>query len=272
MSFWQEVLRFLDTGMEVPQPYGWFHLLWLALTVAATVALCVLYKKGIVRNVRGVVLITAVIVTVLEIYKQINFSVRYADGIELTYQWYAFPWQFCSMPMYVGLLAGVTKGRLHRVLCAFLASYAVFAGAIVMLVPTAVFTYAVGINIQTMICHGSMITVGVFLMYTDYVKPRHTTILQALPVFAVGIALAIAVNWMGHNLQIMGGGALNAFFICPECSPHLPVYSEVQKVLPGWLSIVVYMVGFSVASYAMVLIGIVSEKLFGGERVAKAVV
>ena len=39
MSFWENVLRFLDTGMEVPQPYGWFHLLWCALTVLATVAL-----------------------------------------------------------------------------------------------------------------------------------------------------------------------------------------------------------------------------------------
>lgn len=272
MSFWENVLRFLDTGMEVPQPYGWFHLLWLALTVAATVVLCVLYKKGIVRNVRGVVLITAIIVTMLEVYKQINFSFRYEDGIHAAYQWYAFPWQFCSMPMYVGLLAGLTKGRLHRALCAFLASYAVFAGAIVMLVPTSVFTYAIGINIQTMICHGSMITIGAFLMYTGYVKPQHTTVLRAMPVFAVGIALALAINWMGHNLQIMGGGSLNSFFICPECPPHLPVYSEVQKVLPGWLSIVVYVAGFTLASYLMVLTGIVSKKLFGSKKTEKAVV
>ena len=272
MSFLQELLRILDTSMEVPQPYGWFHLLWLALTVAATVALCLLYKKGIVRNVRSVVLITAIIVTVLEVYKQINYTFSYEDGIKANFQWYAFPWQFCSMPMYVGLLAGVTKGRLHRALCAFLASYAVFAGAIVMLVPTSVFTHAVGINIQTMVCHGSMITIGAFLMYTGYVKPQHTTVLWAMPVFAVGIALALAINWMGHNLQIMGGGSLNSFFICPECPPHLPVYSEVQKVLPGWLSIVVYIAGFTLASYLMVLTGIVSKKLFGSKKTEKAVV
>ena len=106
MSFWQELLRIFDTSMETPQPYGWFHLLWCALTVLAAVALCLLYKKGIVRNVRTVVLITAVIVTVLEVYKQINYTFSYEDGIKANFQWYAFPWQFCSMPMYVGLLAG----------------------------------------------------------------------------------------------------------------------------------------------------------------------
>ena len=271
MSFLQELLRILDTSMEVPQPYGWFHLLWCALTVLATVALCLLYKKGIVRNVRSVVLITAVIVTVLEVYKQINYTFSYEDGIKADFLWYAFPWQFCSMPMYVGLLAGVTKGRLHRALCAFLASYAVFAGVCVMLIPTSVFTHAVGINIQTMVCHGSMITIGAFLMYTGYVKPEHTTVLRALPVFGVGIAVAILINWLGHHTGAMGGGVLNAFFICPDCPPHLPVYSLVQPLLPGWLSIAVYIAGFTLASYLMVLIGM-GAKTLGARQRKKAVV
>jgi len=254
MLFLQELLRALDVSMEVPQPYGWFHLLWCALTAGATVALCLLYKKGLVRNVRTVVLTTAIIVAVLEVYKQINYTFSYEDGITAHYQWYAFPWQFCSMPMYVGLLAGVTKGRLHRALCAFLASYAVFAGVCVMLIPTSVFIDTVGINIQTMICHGSMITVGVFLMYTGYVKPEHTTVLHALPVFAGGVAMATAINWLGHHAHIMGDGALNAFFICPDCPPHLPVFSLVQPLLPGYLDVAVYVAGFTLASYLIVLI------------------
>ena len=271
MSFWQELLRIFDTSMETPQPYGWFHLLWCALTVLAAVALCLLYKKGIVRNVRTVVLITAVIVTVLEVYKQINYTFSYEDGIKANFQWYAFPWQFCSMPMYVGLLAGLTKGRVHRALCAFLASYAVFAGVCVMLLPTSVFIDTVGINIQTMVCHGSMITIGVFLMYTDYVKPEHRTVLRALPVFAVGIGAAIVINWLGHHAGIMGSGALNAFFICPECPPHLPVYSLIQPLLPGWLSVAVYAAGFTLAAYLMVLAGMGVKALRAG-RQKKAVV
>ncbi len=276
MSFWQELLQALDVSMDVPQPYGWFHLLWCVLTVGATVALCVLYKKGLVRNVRTVVLTTAVIVTVLEVYKQVNFTFSYEEGVEASYQWFAFPWQFCSMPMYVGLLAGVTRGRMHRALCAFLASYAVFAGVCVMLVPTSVFIDTIGINIQTMFCHGSMITVGVFLMYTGYVKPEHSTVLRALPVFGVGVAVAMAFNWLGHHAHVMGDGALNAFFICPQCPPHLPVYSLVQPLLPGYMDVVVYVAGFTLASYLMVLIGMGVKALIAGKpasrRFAKTVV
>lgn len=69
------------------------------LAVGATVLLCLLYKKGIIKNVSRVVLVMALIVIVLEIYKQLQYSFSYDGGVVFDYQWYAFPWQFCSMPM-----------------------------------------------------------------------------------------------------------------------------------------------------------------------------
>ena len=60
MSFWEEFWKILKVTMPVPQSYGWFHLLSFALSIAAAVVLCVLYQKGIYRNVRRVVLVTAV--------------------------------------------------------------------------------------------------------------------------------------------------------------------------------------------------------------------
>ena len=106
MHFFEAILRFFDTQMTQPTPYGWFHILSLALTVAATVLLC---RFGKSLNPRKTVLFTAILVTVLEIYKQINYSFSYEGGIGFDYQWYAFPFQFCSTPMYVGLLAGMLK-------------------------------------------------------------------------------------------------------------------------------------------------------------------
>ena len=115
--------------MEQPQPYGWFHLLSLALTVSLTVFLCLRCRQWEPKKIRRLVLITAIVVVLLEVYKQINYSFSYADGIAFDYQWYAFPFQFCSTPMYIGLLAGLTKkGRIHTAACAYLATYSVFAG------------------------------------------------------------------------------------------------------------------------------------------------
>ena len=226
MSFLQNALRIMDMEMTTPVPYGWFHLLWLAITLGITVYLCVFRKNDSKETVRRFVLITAVIVTALEVYKQINFSFSYTDGFKFDYQWYAFPFQFCSTPMYVGLLAGlIRKGSVHRAACAYLATYAIFAGVCVMLYPSTVFVPEIGINIQTMICHGSMIWIGVYLLATGYVKIERKTVLLAFPIFVACVALAVVGNEIAFQTGLMEKESLNLFFVSPYCDPHLPVYS-----------------------------------------------
>ena len=255
----EEILRFLDARMLRPEPYGWFHILSLALTVVATVLLCRFGKNW---DKRKVVLNTAILVAILEVYKQINFSFSYQDGITFDYQWYAFPFQFCSTPMYIGLLAGLwKKGKVHDAACAYLATYAVFAGVCVMLYPVTVFVPQIGINIQTMICHGSMIVIGVYLLYTGYVKPAHKTILKAIPVFVVCVGMAVVMNEIAHASGLLERETFDMFFISPYGTPSLPVYSLVQNVVPFPWCLVLYILGFSLAAYIMLLIAMGIAKL-----------
>ncbi len=255
MTFWETVLRLLDAQMDTPTPYGWFHLLSFLLSILAAVYLCVRHKNDPPERVRTVVLVVATIVTVLEIYKQINYSFSYENGITFDYQWYIFPWQFCSTPMYVGLLAGLTKkGKLHDALCAFLATYAVFAGLGVMFYPTTVFIGTIGINIQTMICHGSMIFIGAYLFATGHVKLEHKSILKALPVFAVAVLVAVVMNEIAYQSGLLATEDFNMFFISPYCDPHLPVYSLVQGVIPFPWCLMIYILGFTAAAYIVLLL------------------
>jgi hypothetical protein len=248
----ENILRILDVRMPQPTLYGWFHIVSLLLTVAATVLLCRFAKEA---DKRKIVLTTAILVTVLEVYKQINFSFSYADGIRFDYQWYAFPFQFCSTPMYVGLLAGLTKqGKLHNAACAYLATYAVFAGICVMLYPSTVFVPQVGINIQTMVCHGSMIVIGAYLLFTGYVPLTHRTILRAIPVFAVCVAIACGMNEIAHLTGLLERETFDMFFISPYGTPSLPVYSLVQGVVPFPWCLVIYVAAFTFAAYLMLLV------------------
>ena len=255
MDFLKTLLNLLDTSMETPTPYGWFHLLWLALSILFGILLCALHRKGDDRRVRRTVLAVAILVTVLEIYKQINYTFTVeGDTIRTYYQWYSFPFQFCSMPMYVGLLtAFFRRGRVHRALMAFLATYALFAGICVMVYPNTVFISTIGINIQTMICHGSMISVGMYLWYSGYVKPHHKTILGAMAVFAVAILCAVTLNELAAVTGILEEHTFNMFFVSPYCEPSLPVYSLVQAAVPYPFCLVIYFLGFSAAAYLILL-------------------
>ena len=255
MPFFEGLLRLLDTQMTRPEPYGWFHLLWLVGSIVAGIVLCITHKKGDDRRVRRVVLITAIIVTVLEIYKQINYSFFYENGIEFNYQWYIFPWQFCSTPMYVGLLAGLTKkGYIHRAASAYLATFAFFAGTAVMIYPNDVFTETMGICVQTMVCHGSMMTIAIYLLYTGYVKANWKSLLQAMSVFAVTVSIAVILNEIAYVTGITENHFFNMFYVSPHCDPHLPIYSDVQRAVSYPYSLIIYIAGFTAVSGIILLV------------------
>ncbi len=247
-----EILNFLDTDMEEPVSYGFFHIFFFALSIVAGIVLCRVMPQGTEKQARRILLVTTVAVTVLEIYKQINYTFSY-DGQTITadFQWYAFPFQFCSTPIYVGAAACLTKGRVHRACCAYLATFSVFAGSCVMFYPEQVFIDTIGINLQTMICHGAMITVGIWLMLTGYVKAEHKTVFRAVPVFAVCIGTAIVLNEIAYRTDFTNGETFNMFYISPYCEPSLPVYSWVQQAVAYPWCLLIYVAVFTLAAFVV---------------------
>lgn len=262
MSFLEKVLQFMDMKMKTPELYGWFHILWLLLTVLATAYLCIKYKNASEKQVRNIVFYTAVLVFVLEIYKQINYSFSYGNGITFDYQWYAFPFQFCSTPMYIGLLAGAfRKGKVQNALYAYLATYSIFAGLAVMVYPGDVFVRTIGINIQTMICHGSMIVIGVYLLYSGAVKLDGKTMLRAMCVFATTLGIAVVLNEIAYYSGLLETDVFNMFFVSRHCDPSLPVYSIVQELVPYPWSLIIYILGFTAAAYLITLLAVGAKQL-----------
>ncbi len=252
--------------MHEPDNYGWFHILSLALMAGLTVALCLRGKDWNAKQVRRFLLWTSVLVIVLEVYKQINYTFGNGSG-EPYYRWYAFPWQFCSTPMYIGLLAGLTrKGWLHEALCSYLATFALFAGVAVMLYPEQVFVPTLGINIQTMVCHGSMVVIGIYLLASGYVKLAFKTVWKALPLFVALVLVAVVMNEAAYQVGLLENHNFNMFMISPYCDPSLPVYSLVQQVLPFPWSLAVYVLGFTSLACLMIALGKAVRSIYRGHR------
>lgn len=262
MEFFGEILRILDWSMPRPEPYGWFHLSWFILSIIAAIVLCATHKKGDNERVRRVIRIVAITVFVLEIYKMINYSFDYENGVTFDFQWYAFPFQFCSTPMYIGLLAGFTKkGKFHKALVSYLATFALFAGLCVMIHPNDIYISTIGINIQTSICHGSMITVGIYILYSQYIELKHKTILSAAAVFSGCLAVAVILNEVMFYSGVLGDETFNMFFVSPHFEGTLPVYSSVQAMVPYPFCLILYIFGFTLASYIVLLLAIATKKV-----------
>ena len=251
MTFLQKLLEILDSSMPTPTLFGWVHILSLIATAVITVLVCRKAAHHDAVRVRKSIFWVAVVVAVLEVYKQINYTFSYEGGITADYQWYAFPFQFCSTPMYVGLLAGIIrKGKVHDALCAYLATYAVFAGVSVMAYPVNIYIDTIGINIQTTICHCSMIVIGAYLFASGHVKLEHKTVLRAMPVFAVTVGMAAIMNELAVIFGIVPGEDFNMFFISRHYPCSLPILSlfwtgsAETSLVPYPVFLMIYILGF----------------------------
>lgn len=268
MDFWSWIFRFVNLEMPTPRVLGFFHILWVILTVEVAVLLCLLYKQGRIKSVSRTVLTVGLMLVALELFKQFRYSVSYDGAFHFNYQWYIFPWQFCSTPLYVCCLAGIVRGKLQNVLYCFLGTFAVFAGTCVMIYPGDVFTASTWINIQSMICHGSMIVIGVFLFYTGAVKTEFKTLLKGTAVFSVAVAIAVGLNELAFVAGIVPQHVFNMFFVSRHCPGTLPVYSTVQQHVPYPWCLFIYVLVFGLAAYVVLLIATLVKKLAARKKVA----
>ena len=254
-------LDFLASTTTPPKAFGVYHLICLAIMITLCALVVVFRKKFTDKSINIILLTTGITFIVLEIYKQVVMNYG-PNGFGASYAWYIFPFQFCSTPMYLMLLAGILrKGKIHDCLISYLGTFALLAGLLVMLIPGDVLTYIIGINIQTMIVHGGMVVIGVLLLTTQKAKLQWFTIVKATIVFAVMVSIAMLLNTLWHFFGT--NATFNMFFISPwqTCS-LLPQLETLRANYPYILFFSVYFIGFTLAALLVLSIAIGIKALY----------
>lgn len=254
------MLDFFYAKMQTPSLYGIFHIACLLVIAGITVFLCVKFKNSTDKQHRIILFIFGIVPFIFEIYKQLVLSYTPSTGV-WNYQWYAFPFQFCSTPMYIALISSFIKNKkVQEYFDAYLGTFALFAGLTVMFYPGDVFIDIVGINIQTMVCHGFMVALGIYLLVSNRCKLNFKTILKALAVFGGLLIIAMILNLLWPLLNI--NETFNMFFI----SPHYPCTLAVLQmfyppVTPYPVFLLMYIAGFTLAATIVLSVAIGIKKL-----------
>lgn len=258
MEFWGSVIEFFDAKMTTPTNYGWFHLLSIALVIAATVFLCTKFKDSSDRSVRKLLFYVWVVMVLLEVYKQLNYALSYENGvISWDYAWYAFPYQFCSTPLFaLPVIVFMKDGHVRDAFIAFMSFFSLFAGVAVFFYPNDVFISTVGVNIQTMFHHGMQIVLGIFLTVHNRRKLSLEYFARSVAVFGMFVAIAIIMNFAVYHALVGAGmdDTFNMFYISPYFDCTLPVLSDVYSDVSYPVFIVIYILGFAFVAFLMYLI------------------
>ena len=250
MNMFEKIIYWLQADMEPPTSYGLFHIVACILTLLATAFLVWRFRDAEDKTVRRILFGAWVVLVALEVYKQLVFSMDVTDGVaDWSYQWYVFPFQFCSSPLYVLPFAIFPRSkRIRNTVMSFLATFSFFGGLAVMAYPGDVFIGMIGINFQTMVHHGSQVVLGVLMVAWNRRRMDKVFFAKGVIVFAILVAVAMILNFGVHAALVsagMGDLTFNMFFISPYHPCTLPVLSLVYPAVPYPVFLVLYLLGFS---------------------------
>ncbi|MBQ9745757.1 MAG: YwaF family protein [Clostridia bacterium] len=248
MTAFEKLIHLLDTKMEIPPLYGTWHIVFVVLTLALTVFLVATFKDCSDQTLRRILLVLWLVILFFEIYKQVVYAFG-SDGVTATwkYDWHVFPFQFCSTPLYLlPIIIFAKEGKFRNAIVAYMVTFSLFAGLIVMVYPGDVFSFTVGINIQTMIHHGTQLAIGVFLVAHNRHHLNKRFFAWSMIVFSVFASLALLMNTIAHYQ--MPGVEFNMFFISPFQPCTLPVLSAIYPLVPYPVYLIMYVLGFALVS------------------------
>ena len=253
MNLFEKFLHILEFEVPSPSAYGIFHIVCLILTVAASAFLVWRFRDASDKTVRRLLLGVWVVLVVLEVYKQLVYAMDVENGVATwDYAWYAFPFQFCSTPLYaLPFIIFLKDGWVRRAFMAYFATFSLFAGLAVMIYPGDVFvTSLLGIDLQTMIHHGSQVVLGIFLVAYNRRRLNLRYFAESLLVFCAFAAVAMILNVGVHHYLVSNGmdDTFNMFFISPYHPCTLPILSDIYEKVPYAVFLVIYLLGFSLVS------------------------
>jgi uncharacterized membrane protein YwaF len=223
----------INNGDVGPGAFSWFHLIWIGIMILSCVLIgMTVARKHSAKADRGVVSVFSVILIGCEVFKQLFWFEFYGY-----YRFEIFPFQFCSVPIYVAIFASIVPSEKVREICyRFLAFYGIIGGLAVMLVPNAVlYTYFIPMSIHAMLWHTVLVVMGVYLIVARGYGKKLREMLTPSIIFICFVALAIVGNVLVYNLHLntpacQPGDRLSMFYISPYYPTELPLLGMVQEI------------------------------------------
>ena len=264
----KRVIEDIITGIprsEVPARWGRFHLISISIVIFFILSM-VFFRKKIKdddNRVKKILLVSGVLFIMLETAKQLVCSYEPVTGI-WRYDYLRFPFQFCSIPIWLCPIGAFCGSAGRRRICSFLASFGVFAGIAVLILPSgSAFSENVFLNFHTMVWHGLMVVLGVYMWLCRAVRPSLECIYDALIVYLPQCPLAAILNEAGHTLNI----PLDLFHFSPYFNTDIPVLSLVQQSgAGGFVMMISFMTVFGILGVAVFAFAWLFRALFNNCR------
>ena len=233
-----------------PQFFGTLHVIMLVLGVIGNVIMYRYLKNKDENYLLNFLFYTGLLMVITEIYKQ-WFCYVYVFNREINL-WY-FPWQLCSMPMYLSLIVKFLDKKKQNVVLVFLASISLFATIMALLFPHGMLHREVFLFIHSFVYHGLIIIQSIvsllILRNRNNYSYRYSVYL-----FILLALIAQIINVVSHMVLNDISIEPNMFYISPYIATNQFFLRDIAYRYGILTETIVYLIGIVMISYGLYLL------------------
>lgn len=234
--------------MEPFKAYGAFHILYTFIGFAVCALVAWKLRKASDRTMGGILFGVGVVLALSEVFKQ--FFCYYVIENN-TYHWGEFPFQLCSVPLYLCLIAPLLKpGNVQRALYSFMVLYNLLGGAIAFAEPSGLFHDHWFLTMHSCIWHMLLVLVGLLLCFSKRGGCTQKDYKAATGTFIVLCGIAFILNCI---VQFGLGEHMNMFFVGPGNSPII-VFKQFSQWFGWYVNTPIYIFAVCLGAYLIFLL------------------
>lgn len=182
-----------------------------------------------------------------ELYKQIFMYYIINHG---SYDWWFFPFQLCSIPMYLCLLlpslpAGAFKTRVYT----FMQDFSILGGIAALIIPEGFSHIHWTLTLHGYLWHISLIIISLMIWVSDRSDNSRKGFFNMLPLFFLCCVAATLIN-----ITAPGRGRANMFYISPLTESTQPFFCELAVIIgimpTNLLYLITVCIGAALVHYA----------------------
>jgi len=230
-------------AMTPPAAYGVFHLSFTFIGIAACCGLAWKCKNLGEKGNRRLLLGMGIFLILTEVYKQLFYY--YYIGNQ-AYQWWIFPFQLCSIPMYLCVIAPWVKSRkIQQALYDFMLVYNLLGVLMAFIEPSGIIHEYLTLTLHAFIWHMTLIFIGFYLGISGRAGRENHNYINATKIFLILCVMAFCINLIFRRIS---DGSINMFFVGPSNSP-LVIFSSISEHFGWWLSTLLYIPVVSLGAF-----------------------
>lgn len=229
--------------MKQPPAYGAFHILYTLLGFALCAFVAWKLRKVSDKTAGRILFCVGLLLILSEIFKQLFYYFAMMDN---RYSWNDFPFQLCSVPMYMCVVVPFLKpGKLQRGMYSFMVLYNLLGGAISFAEPSGLLHGYWFLTVHALVWHMMLVFIGLFICFSKRGGNQKSDYVSATWTFLAMSGVAFGLNCF---VQYWLGEKMNMFFVGPGNSP-IVVFAQFSEWFGWYVNTPIYLLALCLGAY-----------------------